>query len=429
MDSRTYSVGSSTIKVIFGNIVESRAEVIVSSDDTWISAGGGVSYAINDAGGPLIQMDAVKLRNRPLGDVVVTTGGYLDAKYVFHAITLDGKHKDVDRSLIVRQATHKAMELLPALGCSSIAFPAIGAGAARIPYATVATEMAGTLIEVLADSPMSFDVELYLWDRKGRVTHENFYQMLEAFAQATYAVELDRDGLDGFNEPDIPEHPVGRHPQVAEMVRQLDGRRRDLEASVLAHLNAPDPNSATELRVLREHLAEISALRDQYMVELTRTPGTDPRGGVNSVFVSSTSQDLLTHRAAVRKVIEEMKLTYIGMEDFTPESTRPAEMIRRRVAESSTYVGILGMRYGFVDDGTGLSMTELEYQQAIASCKPILMFVMDDHAPITPAMVEKDPESFVKLDRFRKTVMTQHSCNLFRTEQDLADRVERALRG
>ena len=82
-----------------------------------------------------------------------------------------------------------------------------------------------------------------------------------------------------------------------------------------------------------------------------------------------------------------------------------------------------------IDDGTGLSMTELEYQQAIASCKPILMFVMDDHAPITPAMVEKDPESFVKLDRFRKTVMTQHSCNLFRTEQDLADRVERALRG
>jgi len=364
MTSRTYSVGNSTIKVIFGNIIESHAEVIVSSDDTWLTAGGGVSYAINEAAGPALQIDAAKLRHRPLGDVVVTGGGSLRAKYVFHAITLDGTYPDTDRSLIVRQATSKAIQLLPELGCSSIAFPAIGAGAAGIPYGTVATQMAGTLIELLADSPLSFEVELHLWDRKGRVTQENFYQVIEAFAEATYGLDLERTGPDS-SSADHQEMKTGRGEQVAEMVRQLDSRRRLLESRVLAHLNAPESGSPTDLRILRQHLEEISTLREQYLEELTRHEAREIRGQMNSVFVSSTSQDLLEHRAAVRRVVEALNLTYIGMEDFVPESTRPAEMIRRRVAECGTYVGILGMRYGFVDEVTGLSMTELEYQQAV----------------------------------------------------------------
>jgi len=52
---------------------------------------------------------------------------------------------------------------------------------------------------------------------------------------------------------------------------------------------------------------------------------------------------------------------------------------------------------------------------------------MDDDAPITPAMVERDPESFAKLSQFRETVLKKHSCNFFRTEAALAERVERAL--
>ena len=95
--------------------------------------------------------------------------------------------------------------------------------------------------------------------------------------------------------------------------------------------------------------------------------------------------------------------------------------------ESEVYLGILGMRYGHVDDVTGLSMTELEYRQAIASDKDIRVFVMDEDAPITGSMVERDPTSLEKLNSFRATVLKSHSCSLFHTEHDLAEKVERTL--
>ena len=47
--------------VRFGNIIETRAEVMVSSDDCYVSMGGGVSSAILKAGGMSIMSDAQKM--------------------------------------------------------------------------------------------------------------------------------------------------------------------------------------------------------------------------------------------------------------------------------------------------------------------------------------------------------------------------------
>ena len=72
-------------------------------------------------------------------------------------------------------------------------------------------------------------------------------------------------------------------------------------------------------------------------------------------------------------------------------------------------------------------MTELEYRHAVASDKDIRVFVMDEDAPITGSMVERDPTSLEKLNSFRATVLKSHSCSLFHTEHDLAEKVERTL--
>ncbi len=45
--SKEYHINNSTIKIVFGNILNSQAEVIVSSDDCNITMGGGVSWAID----------------------------------------------------------------------------------------------------------------------------------------------------------------------------------------------------------------------------------------------------------------------------------------------------------------------------------------------------------------------------------------------
>src|SRR5687767_10867044 len=88
IQARTYQFGPSQLSIRFGNIVTAEAQVIVSSDDHYITMGSGVSAAILRAGGGAIPLDARKKVPAALGDVVVTTAGALKAQYVFHAITI-----------------------------------------------------------------------------------------------------------------------------------------------------------------------------------------------------------------------------------------------------------------------------------------------------------------------------------------------------
>ena len=132
----------------------------MSSDDYLLSMGGGVSAAIRRIGGPSVAADASKMVPVWAGDVIVSTAGDLPAKYILHAITIGSQRVGLPPDAIVRQTTQRVMNLLPALGCASVAFPAIGAGVARIPYEIVASEMAGALVGFLLDAEEAYEVEL-----------------------------------------------------------------------------------------------------------------------------------------------------------------------------------------------------------------------------------------------------------------------------
>ena len=431
MNSRTYDVGNSQITLRFGDITASEADVLVSSDDCYLSMGGGVSAAIRRAGGAHVAVDATKMVPVAAGDVVVSTAGDLPARYVLHAITIGRSEANLPADAIVRQTTQRVMQLLPLLGCRSVAFPAIGAGVARIPYETVATEMAGVLVRVLLDTEESYNVELYLMDRFGRLGHDDFFMFFEAFAAQRLGLSASSDSGGNALKPPASTSPTMDSNQVAEaerrhqvylMLRHLDIRRNQLEASLLQVLAGEVAPVEKPLSQLREQLEEIQALRRGYEAELVIGEKEEQNASPRSVFVSSTSSDLKPHRQAIRDVIKSLRLKFIGMEEFAPTAQAPADLIRQKVKESRVYVGIMGMRYGYVDPGTGLSMTELEYRQAIASDKRICMFVMDQNAPILANMVESEPTCFAKLVDFRDRVMKAHTCALFTDTQDLAEK-------
>ncbi len=161
---RQYHFNDSTLTLEFADITTSVAQVLVSSDDSYLTMGGGVSAAIRRAGGIAIALDAAKKIPIKPGDVVVTTAGTLRAHHVFHAITLGGGKDIRDPRQIVQAATRRCMQLVSALHIYSIAFPALGAGAAGFTYEDVAASMADVIADELRRFEKPVEAGIYLHD-------------------------------------------------------------------------------------------------------------------------------------------------------------------------------------------------------------------------------------------------------------------------
>lgn len=200
MDSRQYTFNNSTLTVKFGNILDTQAEVIVSSDDCYVTMGGGVSRAILLAGGMSIIKDAQKMVPVPLGDVLVTTAGKLEhQKYVYHCITIDKKRRmqisaqqvteeDVLNHLL-QHAVDKCFQLMQAMDITSIAFPAVGAGAAKIPIQKVIEQMSIAIARNLGNTNKLLNVELYLYDIYSLYSESDYITLFESLAAKAALLE------------------------------------------------------------------------------------------------------------------------------------------------------------------------------------------------------------------------------------------------
>jgi O-acetyl-ADP-ribose deacetylase (regulator of RNase III) len=428
--TRTYGLGHSTLTLVFGDITKSEASVVVSSDDYYLSMGGGVSAAIRRAGGEAIALDAAKKVPAQLGDVVVTTAGDLPADYIFHAVTIGphGTRKTADE--IVTRAVRKCLQLLEVMGLRSIAFPAIGTGAAQLPLEDVAASMAKVIAAFTTETKLALAIELYLMDRFGKRSDVEYACFFEEFSQrvpnarpaAALAPASRSTSVPAPASPEDVEKQRKNHVRV--LVGKLEVQRQQLEQKLVDALDAEDDGTVDALRL---KLKENEALRLQYLSEL-RDESVTAISNKQSVrrpivFVSSTYKDLADHRAAVKDEILKLRLDFDGMEWFGATGAPPASLIVEKVRAADVYVGIIGVRYGSIDETTGVSMTELEYEAAAGAGKPIHMYVMHDEAPVKQALFEADPAALTKLRAFRARVMTKHVVYLFTSAAELAKQV------
>lgn len=178
----SYQFGRSQLIVEFGDITNSDAQVIVSSDDCFLSMSGGVSQAIRRAGGDDIALDAAKKIPAPLGSVVITTAGNLPAHYIFHVITRGAQADEALPEEVLQKATDRCMGLVEALRVDSIAFPALGAGTAAFPLDRVAAQMAKVIASALLKSERKRRVEIHLYDHRGRLKEMDFIPFIARFA-------------------------------------------------------------------------------------------------------------------------------------------------------------------------------------------------------------------------------------------------------
>jgi O-acetyl-ADP-ribose deacetylase (regulator of RNase III) len=262
MNERVYKIGRSEIRLVFGDVTTSNAEVLVSSDDDGLSMGGGVSYALRKKGGEPVEVDASKHIPARLSDVIVTTAGALPAKYIFHGITIGDRSEGLSHGDLIDRISKRCMDLLDVLGLNSIAFPAIGAGVAGFNYDEVAVRMAKVISHHLQKRSTETHVSLYLFDRRGRMTPLDFVRFFEEFATQTAglmkAVPVgDEEGREGEDASAVESAVISRRKEYVTHLAELGMERNAIE-SRLAH---PDGLDHGEARKLTKRLDEIHRLR------------------------------------------------------------------------------------------------------------------------------------------------------------------------
>lgn len=141
------------------------------------------------------------------------------------------------------------------------------------------------------------------------------------------------------------------------------------------------------------------------------------------VFLSSTFADLADHRKAVRDGIRQLGAVDISMEHFGARDERPAdECIRLVRQESDLFVGIYAHRYGFVPDGSPISISEMEYKAASDASLPRFVYIVDDDHPWLPAHIDAGKARDL-LIAFKSSLRKQHICQTFANEDQLAMKV------
>ena len=99
-----------------------------------------------------------------------------------------------------------------------------------------------------------------------------------------------------------------------------------------------------------------------------------------SIFISSTYEDLKKERQALVGVALENNFIPVGMEQFHAAPTSQWNVITKMIDECDFYLLVIGARYGSIDEETGISYTEKEYNYAKTKGLPVLVLIKQPSA-------------------------------------------------
>lgn len=144
------------------------------------------------------------------------------------------------------------------------------------------------------------------------------------------------------------------------------------------------------------------------------------------VFVSSTYEDMENYRDAAISALTSMDILPVGMEQFVSSPDKSLDVCLSEVRRCQLFISIIGMRYGSVDEETGKSYSQLEYEEAVKNGIPVLAFIIDEsECPVLPKFVDVG-ENAEKLKLF-KEILNQRYSSRFKSVDNLKELVVRAV--
>lgn len=145
------------------------------------------------------------------------------------------------------------------------------------------------------------------------------------------------------------------------------------------------------------------------------------------VFISSTYSDLAKERKQVLDILLMADCIPAGMENFVATDDEQFNVIKKVIDFCDYYILILGRRYGSVNEKTGISYTEMEYNYAIDKGIPVLVFALDDSVEIDSDKIETDDIKKGKLAEFKSRAMRNRLARVWKDQSDLMGKVAIAI--
>lgn len=144
------------------------------------------------------------------------------------------------------------------------------------------------------------------------------------------------------------------------------------------------------------------------------------------IFISSTYEDLIPYRDEVQRHLIRLEQIVKGMEYFGSNPQSSLSICLSQVKECKVFIGILGMRYGSIDEDSELSYSQLEYNEAIKNNIPTLIYIIDENHPIPAKNVDVGAGA-EKLLEFKKILKKRHTVSFFTTPEDLGQKIAHDL--
>ena len=176
-------------KIVRNDITKIHTEAIVNTANDRPTVGTGCDHAIYQAAGydKLLAYRKEKIGSVAEGEVFITPGFDLPAKYIIHAVSplyIDGKQGEEE---LLRSCYRKSLALAAENGIKSIAFPLISTGGFGYPK----EEGMRIAVDEIHAFLLNSDMQIYLvvFDEKTTRMGRNIYPELEAYIDQNYVEE------------------------------------------------------------------------------------------------------------------------------------------------------------------------------------------------------------------------------------------------
>jgi len=164
------------------------------------------------------------------------------------------------------------------------------------------------------------------------------------------------------------------------------------------------------------------------------------------IYVSSTFRDLEAYRSACIRVLRQLGHEVVSMEDYVAEGSIPVDKVVSDVKSCELYVVLVAWRYGYIPTADRItvevsgavkgetSITDYEYLAAREAGKQRIAFLIHEHAPWPPNMMDGFDSSspsgrgdMTKVLAFREKIQKDLMVAYFKEPSDLEARLSAAV--